>query len=165
MTLSILYCCCSTRHLCLIKMEMFCFLIRPFTVTLSASVRDYGNEGPIEWPFCLLSNWVTSALAEQWHKLIRWRPPTHRPGSNQQPTAFIPPLCCLSSDPFGRKVESESPQTLQVAWCVSSLRGETKDILVVVPEWVGERKEVKLVVSGKHQSPRQSNRVEWEFKA
>ena len=27
--------------------------------------------------------------------------PTHRPDSNQQPTAFIRPLRCLSSDPFG----------------------------------------------------------------
>ena len=30
--------------------------------------------------------------------------PTHRPDSNQQPTALIRPPCCLLSDPFGRKV-------------------------------------------------------------
>ena len=30
--------------------------------------------------------------------------PTLRPDSNQQPAAFIRPLCCLSSDPFGRKL-------------------------------------------------------------
>ena len=30
--------------------------------------------------------------------------PTHHPDANQQPTAFIRPLCCLLSDPFGRKV-------------------------------------------------------------
>ena len=29
--------------------------------------------------------------------------PTHRPDSNLQPTAFIRPLCCLSSDPFSWK--------------------------------------------------------------
>ena len=29
---------------------------------------------------------------------------THLPDSNRQPTALIRPLCCLSSDPFGRKV-------------------------------------------------------------
>ena len=29
--------------------------------------------------------------------------PTHRPDSNQQPTAVVRPLCCLSSDPFSWK--------------------------------------------------------------
>ena len=35
--------------------------------------------------------------------------PTHRPDSNQQPTAFIRPLCCLLSDLFGRKVALNTP--------------------------------------------------------
>ena len=35
--------------------------------------------------------------------------PTHRPDSNQQPTAFIRPLCCLSSNLFGRKIALNTP--------------------------------------------------------
>ena len=35
--------------------------------------------------------------------------PTHCQDSNQQPTAFIRPLYCLSSDPFGRKVALNTP--------------------------------------------------------
>ena len=31
-------------------------------------------------------------------------PVTHSPDSNQWPTVYIQPLCCLLSDPFGRKV-------------------------------------------------------------
>ena len=35
--------------------------------------------------------------------------PTHHPDSNQQPTAYIWPLRCLLSDPFGRKVALNTP--------------------------------------------------------
>ena len=41
--------------------------------------------------------------------LLHHKAPTHRPDSNQQPTAFIRPLCCLLSDPFGRKVALNTP--------------------------------------------------------
>ena len=37
--------------------------------------------------------------------------PTHRPDSNQQPTAFVQSLCCLSSDPFGRRVALNTTST------------------------------------------------------
>ena len=47
--------------------------------------------------------------------LIPGKAPTHHPDSNQQPTAFIRPLCCLLSDPFGRKVAFNTP-----LWCAVS---------------------------------------------
>ena len=53
---------------------------------------------------------LTINSAGVWETQKRVSPPkepikasTHHPGSNQQPTAFIQPLCCLSSDPLGRK--------------------------------------------------------------
>ena len=41
--------------------------------------------------------------------MMSLKAPTHRPDSNQQPAAFIQPLCCLLSDLFSRKVALNAP--------------------------------------------------------
>ena len=64
----------------------------------------------------LLTRKVTGTLKKKKEKEKgRWldepsvKAPTHCPDSNQQPTAFIRPLCCLLFDPFGRKVALNTP--------------------------------------------------------
>ena len=75
-------------------------------------------------PFIAVSwwSWVTYRKKRQkikkngknWNRypdllVVRIKAPTHCPDSNQQPTAFIRPLCCLLSDLFGRKVALNTP--------------------------------------------------------
>ena len=66
----------------------------------------------VVWFWCWLCWQVVSQLpdgptnkqaSKQW-RLPSLKGPTLPPDSNQQPTAFIRPLRCLLSDPFGRKV-------------------------------------------------------------
>ena len=60
---------------------------------------------------------ISSQLCEM--QSVTFKAPTHRPDSNQQPTAFIWPLHCLSSDPFGTKVALKDTASTAASYTVA----------------------------------------------
>ena len=73
------------------------------------------TEAVVEWAHCLRTRMAEKkqpyfslpACTANEDRILK--APITPPRLNQQPTAFIRPLCCLSSNPFGRKVALNTP--------------------------------------------------------